>query len=224
MTFSVRRAPLRLRLGLARARADSAAVRSGRPSSSRWTRGRQLDPIHRALSFVNGALSDCADPHRACFGMGRKKAQLPPPAHLSRFRICPGNVQQFGRGISGMVPGAEWRVFGTAGHAAHVGWSIRCGRLLGLLDAAWTLQWSAFRSHLYLGAACHHWDCFLDGISRRSTIARRKSPHRTHAGSAAKAHRPSWPRTTTPIESCFFLWRSRGTHFREPLLLVPWSR
>ena len=31
------------------------------------------------------------------------------------------------------------------------------------------------------------------------------------------------PAVTTPIESCLFLWRARGTHLREPLLLVPRS-
>ena len=39
------------------------------------------------------------------------------------------------------------------------------------------------------GAAGRGWACVLDGISRRPTIARRKSPDRTDAWRAAKAHR-----------------------------------
>ena len=76
MTFSVRRAPLRLRLGLlalALILLLSALVGFLPPDG---LEGASLDPIHRALSSVNSALSDCADSHRACFGMGGRNPRF----------------------------------------------------------------------------------------------------------------------------------------------------
>src|ERR1700677_4155911 len=80
-----------------------------------------------------------------------------------------GDVEQPGGRNPGMVPGTERRIFRTAGYPAHVGRSIGCGRLLGLLDVARIPP--AFGFRLRFGAAGHGRACVLDGISRRATIA-----------------------------------------------------
>ena len=75
---------------------------------------------------------------------------------------------------------------------------------------------------LHVMAAGHGWACIVDGISRRPTVARRKSPHRTNAGRTAQVDRASGEcRSSAKIGSCFFLWRARGTHLRRALLLLP---
>ncbi len=64
----------------------------------------------------------------------------------------------------------------------------------------------------------------LDGISRRPTGARRKSPYRTNACGPAQVDRASARRRNSfRIGSCLFLWRARGAHLRPELLFLPWS-
>src|ERR1700691_3411948 len=112
-----------------------------------------------------------------------------------------GDVEQPGGRNPGMVPGTERRIFRTAGYPAHVGRSIGCGRLLALLDVARIPP--AFGFRLRFGAAGHGRACVLDGISRRPTIARRKSSHGRDAASAAKVDWTLvWPPNSTSIESC----------------------
>ncbi len=143
MTFSVRRAPLRLRLGLlalASILLLSALFAFLPPDGlerASWIQfiGRfHLLTVHFPIALI------LIVPVLEWAGRKPRFAYLRSSVD---FVLALAHAEQFGRCNSGMVPGAEWRVFGTAGHAAHVGWSIRCGGLLAMLDAAWILPWSA---------------------------------------------------------------------------------
>src|ERR1700677_2753624 len=124
-----------------------------------------------------------------------------------------------------MVPGTEWRLFGTVGHAAYVGRNIRRLRLLAVLDVARILSQSARGFDLHTGVTGCCGTGLLDGISQPPTIARGKSPYRAHAGSPAKVDCAFGElRHSPPLQSCLFLWRARGTHLRGTLLFLPQCR
>src|SRR5579859_1809285 len=201
-----------------RARLDSAPLRVAHPLSPGWTRARPLGTIYRALSSADRAFSHRPHPPRPCIGMGRKRCTILLPALLCRFPVAPGHLERLGGGHPGMVPGTQRRILRTAGYPAHVGRGITRSRLLALLDAAWLLPRST--GCLSTSIAGHRWTCVVDRLSRRPAIARRKSPHRTHAGSIAKTNWTLvWLDTTPPIESCLFLRSACGAHLHYPLRL-----
>ena len=225
MTFSARQVPLRHAPWASRARADFAAARSVRLSSARRARARRLGAIYRSLSPVDRAFSDRAHPHGAVLELAGKKAPLPPSALFGRFRIGAGNVEQLGRRNAWMVPGAEWRIFGTAGHAAHVGRSIRCGRLLAVLDVARTLPRSAFRFHLY-ALGCWPPLGLVSWTGYRGGQLSQGENHLTEQMPAGlrKADRASAPRlNTSGSDPAYFYGAHVEPIFVEPLLLLPWS-
>ena len=116
---------------------------------------------------------------------GRKR-RLPPSARLGRFRIGAGNFEQPGGCNPWMVPG---RSGGYSGRLVtqHMWGGVSVAAVCWL---CWMLR-GCFRGprldfDLHVRAAGRGWARIVDGISRRPTVARRKSPHRTNARRTAQ--------------------------------------